>query len=66
MQRLVLAIILVAALVVALTLIVGGLRRVLMGDGETLPAAQDGDGLRLAAYVLLLGVIGYVSFAGSG
>ena len=62
MQRLVIAVLLVGALVVVLTVAVAGLRRALSGPTDV---AVRGDGaVQKLAYALLIGLILYVSFSG--
>lgn len=63
MQRLVLAIIIVAALVAGVALVTAALRRTL-AEADALPATGN-EGVRMIAYALLLGLIVYVSFAGA-
>lgn len=62
MQRLVLALIIVAGLVIGLAIVVGGLRRALAGP-DTAPA-EGGETIRKIAYAGLLGLVLYVSIAG--
>ncbi|MEM0946785.1 MAG: hypothetical protein AAGK37_05235 [Pseudomonadota bacterium] len=62
MQRLVLAVIIVAALVATVTVVATVLRQT-VARGGTQPAAP-GNSVQVIAYTLLLGLIVYVSFAG--
>ena len=66
MQRLVLALILVAALVAAAVVVLAGLRRVLSDrDAPAVPAAQA-PGLEKTAFGLLVALIIYVAIQGAG
>lgn len=62
MQRLALAVLAVAALVVALTVAAAVLRRALAG-AETGPEGA-GETFRRVAYALLVALVGYVALAG--
>ena len=62
MQRLVLAVIIVAVLVASVAFVATLLRQTLARDGT--PPAATGGGVQMIAYTLLLGLIVYVSFAG--
>lgn len=67
MQRLVLAILLVAVLVVAIGAALAALRRSLDPSWPAGGAPAAGDGaLQKTAYTLLIGLIGYVAIAGPG
>lgn len=66
MQRLALAVILVAVLVVAAVVVLAGLRRVLQGpDAASLPAHRA-TGLQKMAFGLLIALFFYVAFQGGG
>ena len=62
MQRLVLAVIIVAVLVASVAFVATVLRQALARDGT--PSTQAGGGMQMIAYTLLLGLIAYVSFFG--
>ena len=62
MQRLVLAVIIVAVLVASVAFVATVLRQALARDGS--PPAASGGGAQMIAYTLLLGLIAYVSFFG--
>ncbi len=63
MQRLVLAIIILAVLVAGVAFLVTALRQTL-ARGDGVPAKPGG--VSMIAYTLLMGLIVYVSFAGGG
>lgn len=65
MQRLVLAILIVAALAAAFAVVVAGLRRAL-SQGPGLPARQSSEPVQKLAFTLLIGLIAYAAFTGGG
>ena len=64
MQRLVLAVLLVAALAAVVSVLWAGLRATL--GGPTAPAEQGSDTMQKIAFALLMALIAYVAFAGGG
>ncbi|MDU8945169.1 hypothetical protein [Ovoidimarina sediminis] len=66
MQRLALAVILVAVLVVAAVVVLAGLRRVLQGPDAAQVPAHRATGVQKTAFALLVALVLYVAFQGAG
>ncbi len=64
MQRLVLAVLLVAALVAVVSVVWAGLRTTM--GGPSTDAEQGSDMMQKIAFALLMVLIAYVAFAGGG
>ncbi len=63
MQRLVIAVILIAALVAAISVLWAGVRATT--DSRSQPALQGSDAMQKIAFALLMALIAYVAFAGA-
>lgn len=66
MQRLALALILVAVVVVAAVVVLAGLRRVLQGPEAAQVPVHRATGLQKTAFGLLIALFFYVAFQGGG
>ena len=66
MQRLALALILVAVLIVTAIVLLAGLRRVLQGPSSVSVPAHRATGMQKTAFGLLIALILYVAFQGAG
>lgn len=67
MQRLVLAILIVAALVAGLAVVVAGLRRAFAADPRGgLPARTGSESVQKLAFTLLIALIAYAALSGGG
>lgn len=65
MQRLVLAILIVAALAAILSVLVAGLRRT-VGPGPGVPALKGSEPVQKIAFSLLIALIAYAALTGGG